>query len=255
MFDPVTEQMFGMIRGYWVSQIVGTLAKLKIPDRLANGALRNDELAKEIGCDSRATYRLLRASASVGVISAMGDGRFGLTPLGEKLRSDVPDSMRDIAVAVTAPGHWLSWGRLAEAVRSCERHTPATLGRELFQYYADNPDEGSAFTGAMSNMSTMIAEDVARVLDTSAAEHVVDIGGASGAIIAALLDINPGLHVTILELAEVLPRARTALAERRLSSRCQVVEGDFFNAVPQADIHILKLIIHDLDDGQSVRIP
>ena len=254
MFDPITEQMLGLIRGYWVSQIVGTLAKLKIPDRLANGALRHDELAKEIGCDSQATYRLLRASATVGVISAKSDGRFGLTLLGEKLRSNVPGSMRDIAVAVTAPGHWLSWGRLAEAVRSGKRQTQATLGRELFQYYADNPHEGSAFTGAMSNLSTMIAEDLARVLDTSTAEHVVDIGGASGAIIAALLESNPALHGTILELADVVPRARTALAERGLSSRCQVVEGDFFKAVPPADIHILKQIIHDWDDEQSVRI-
>src|SRR5258708_23036466 len=105
MCDPITEQMFGMIRGYWVSQIVGTLAKLKIPDRLANGALRHDELAKEIGCDSQATYRLLRASANVGVISAMSNDRFGLTPLGEILRSNVPGSMRDIAVEGTAPGH------------------------------------------------------------------------------------------------------------------------------------------------------
>jgi len=254
MFDPITEQMLGLIRGYWVSQIVGTLAELKIPDRLARGAVRHDALAKEIGCDSQATYRLLRASASVGVISAMSDGRFGLTPLGEKLRSNLPGSMRDIAVAITAPGHWLSWGRLAEAVRSGKRQTPATLGRELFQYYAENPDEGSAFTGAMSNMSTMIAEDVARVLDTSTAEHVADIGGGSGAIIAALLESNPALRGTILELADVVPRARTALAERGLSSRCQVVEGDFFKAVPPADIHILKQIIHDWDDEQSVRI-
>ena len=118
MFDSVTEQMFGMIRGYWVSQIVGTLAELKIPDHLANGALRHDELANKIGCERQATYRLLRASASVGLISAMSDGRFGLTQLGGKLRSKVPGSMHDIAVAITAPGHWLSWGRLAEAVRS-----------------------------------------------------------------------------------------------------------------------------------------
>ncbi len=92
------------------------------------------------------------------------------------------------------------------------------------------------------------------MLDTSTAEHVVDIGGASGAIIAALLESNPALHGTILELADVVPRARTALAERGLSSRCQVVEGDFFKAVPPADIHILKQIIHDWDDEQSVRI-
>src|SRR5260370_33138999 len=116
MFDPVTEQMFGMIRGYWVSQIVGTLAELKIPDHLANGALRHDELAKEIGCERQATYRLLRASASVGLISAMSDRRFVLTQLGRKLRSSAPGSLSSIAVAVTAPGPWSSCMTLSYAI-------------------------------------------------------------------------------------------------------------------------------------------
>jgi hypothetical protein len=95
--------MLQMITGYRVSQIVGTLAELEIPDRLANGPLSFDELAKAIGCDPESTYRLLRASASVDVVSAMDDGRFGLTPLGAILRSNVPGSMRECAIALTAP--------------------------------------------------------------------------------------------------------------------------------------------------------
>src|SRR5258708_15828545 len=103
MFDPVTEQMLGLIRGYWVSQIVGTLAELKIPDRLANGALRHDELAKEIGCYSQATYRLLRASATVGVISAKSDGRFGPTLFAAKFRPNLPGSIPDTPVPAPPP--------------------------------------------------------------------------------------------------------------------------------------------------------
>lgn len=243
-----------MITGYWVSQIVGTLACLKIPDRLADGPLTYDQLARETGCNSEATYRLLRAAASIDLISATTDGRFSLAPLGEGLRSKVPGSMRESAIALTAPGHWLPWGRLADAVRHGVRQTPATLARELFEFYAENPDEGSAFTGAMANVSRVVAEDVADVLDTSGAEHIVDVGGASGTIIAALLERNPTLLGTILELRHVAPHARTTLGELGLSSRCKVVEGDFFEAVPHADIHILKQIIHDWDDEQSVRI-
>ncbi len=252
--DPVAGKMFQMIRGYWVSQIVGTLAQLEIPDRLASGPLSFDELAKKIECDPEATYRLLRASASIDVVSTVADGRFGLTLLGEMLRSKVPGSMRESAIALTAPGHWLPWGRLVEAVRQGVRQTPAALGRELFEFYGENPDEGSAFTGAMSNASAAVAEEVARALDTSTADHVVDVGGASGTIIAALLERNPTLRGTILELAHVAPRARAAVAELGLSSRCQVLQGDFFKSVPRADIHILKWIIHDWDDVQSVRI-
>jgi SAM-dependent methyltransferase len=106
----------------------------------------------------------------------------------------------------------------------------------------------------MSNLSGTIAEEVAGVLDTSTAEHVVDIGGASGTMIAALLERNPALHGTILELPHVVARARATVTELGLSSRCNVLEGDFFEAVPRADIHILKYIIHDWNDDQSVRI-
>src|SRR5207249_3694231 len=73
-------------------------------------------------------------------------------------------------------------------------------------------------------------------------------------IIAALLEKNPALRGTILELSHVAPRARATLAELGLSLRYTVLEGDFFKAVPQADIHILKHVIHNWDDEQSVRI-
>src|SRR3954447_6907913 len=138
--DLDSEQMAQMIKGYWVSQILGTLAALGIPNRLAKSTLAFNELAEQIRCEPRATYRLLRASATVGVVTAEAGGHFGLTPLGQKLRSDVPGSMRDTAIALTAPAHWLPWGRLVDAVRRGERQTPSTLGRELFQYYAENPD-------------------------------------------------------------------------------------------------------------------
>jgi SAM-dependent methyltransferase len=139
-------------------------------------------------------------------------------------------------------------------VRHGERQTVAALGQELFDYYATNPCEGSAFTGTMATHSDPIAEELAQTLDTSAVTHVVDIGGASGTIIGALLEANAALLGTILERADVVPRAEAALAERGLSSRCRVIEGDFFKSVPEADLFILKYIVHDWDDQQSVKL-
>jgi SAM-dependent methyltransferase len=252
--DPNAQQMAQMIRGYWISQIVGTLAQLRIPDYLAGGPLAADELAPLIACHAEATYRLMRAAKVVGLVVSTADGRFSLTSLGETLRPDVPGSMRDSAIALTAPGHWLPWGRLSDAVRQGRRQTPETLGAELFQYYSDNPAEGRAFTGAMSASSEQVADEIARVLDTASARHVVDVGGASGTLIAALLVRNPSLEGTIIDRPDVVPRARAAVAVRGLSSRCRVLEGDFFLAVPEADIHILKYIIHDWDDEQGILI-
>jgi C-methyltransferase len=57
------------MNGAHVAGAVACLTQLGIPD-LLNGAPRSsEELAKEIGADPRALYRLMRATACAGVLS------------------------------------------------------------------------------------------------------------------------------------------------------------------------------------------
>ncbi len=69
-------------------------ARLGVADVLAGGPRSSGEIAAAVGSGPDATYRLLRALASEGVLTESEGGRFGLTPLGETLRRDVPGSMR-----------------------------------------------------------------------------------------------------------------------------------------------------------------
>ena len=57
-----------------------------------------------------------------------------------------------------------------------------------------------------------------------------------------------------MERPEVVPHAQAAIAGRGLTSRCHVFGGNFFTSVPEADIFLLKYIIHDWDDDQSTLI-
>src|SRR5687768_17723564 len=115
---PPPAAMMGLITGYWVSQAVGVVAQLGVADHLAAGPRRSDELAQAVGADPQALYRVLRLLASIGVFTEVAPGSFGLTPLGETLRSEAPGSVRNFAITETAPGHWLPWGRLSESVQS-----------------------------------------------------------------------------------------------------------------------------------------
>ena len=137
----IARQMSDMIRAFRISQIVGTVAQLGIPDKLASGAVSAGELASLIGCHAGATQQLMRAASDLGLVELGPDARLALTKLGESLRSDVPGSVRDSAIALTSAGHWLPWGRLSEAVRTGRRQTAETLGAELFEYYADTPQK------------------------------------------------------------------------------------------------------------------
>jgi O-methyltransferase domain/Dimerisation domain len=251
---PPAEVMFSMITGYWVSQIIGVAAKLGIAEHLHGGAKSADELARLTDCEPSALYRVLRAAVSLGVFQLSGDARFSLTPLGETLRSDVPGSMREMAIMQTSKGHWLPWGKLEDAVHTGTRQTVPTLGCELFEHYAKSPAEAAAFSGAMGNLSALVAAEVAANVDTSGMARAVDIGGAEGTLIAALLGKNPALKGIVFDLPHVSATAKAKLEALGLRGRCEVAAGDFFIGVPSADLYVLKQILHDWNDEQATTI-
>jgi SAM-dependent methyltransferase len=244
------ETMFSMITGYWVSQAVGAAADLGLPDHVADQPRSARDLAARVGCDADALARLLRACAAVGIFRVEGDGRFGLAPLGRTLCSNVPGSMRALAIAQTAPGHWLPWGRLRDAVRTGQRQTLSALGQEIFEYYSRTPEEAAAFSSAMQNLSALVALEVARVVDLSSVRRAVDVGGGEGFLVAELVAANPSLHGVVLDLPHETARAQGVVQARGLADRIEVVAGDFFQAVPPADVYLLKQILHDWNDDQ-----
>ena len=55
------------------------------------------------------------------------------------------------ALAFTAPGHWLPWGRLPDAVRQGGTQARAVLGADAFEYLAGQPAEERWFAAAMAS--------------------------------------------------------------------------------------------------------
>jgi SAM-dependent methyltransferase len=141
-----------------------------------------------------------------------------------------------------------------DAMRTGQPQTVPALGATIWNYYAQQPEEGAAFTNAMHGFTSGVAQEVARLVDTSTAKLAVDIGGASGTLIHSLMTANPQLHGIILDLPDVVPSATAAAAALGLTERSRVLAGDFFASVPEADLYLLKHILHDWDHGQSVRI-
>ena len=137
-------QMMQMITGYWVSQMVGAVAELRIADHLGDDALPAEALAHRAGADPAAMARLLKACVLIGLVSVTEDGRFRATPLMRTL-AEGPSSWRPMAMALTAPAHWQPWGQFAEAVRSGRPQILPTLGADIFRYYNQHPAEQALF--------------------------------------------------------------------------------------------------------------
>ncbi|HEU4889198.1 MAG TPA: methyltransferase [Thermoanaerobaculia bacterium] len=237
------EVMLQMMMGMFVSQILGAVAQLGIPDKLAGGPLPIEELATACGADRDALYRLLRAASTAGALTESGDKHFGLTPIGETLRSNVPGSLRDLLIAQIAPGHWLPWGKLADAVRRGGSTISDTLGvPDLWTYYAENGEEAQSFARGMSNVSAIAAQEVASVVRPNGARLIIDVGGSEGILLRGLLERMPDAHGVIFDRADVIAHVQPA-------ERVEVVAGNFLESVPAgADLYVLKHILHDWPD-------
>jgi hypothetical protein len=247
------QQMMQMIGGYWITQIVHGAARYALADHLAREPMTAAAFADVEGLDRRAAARFLRACASLGLVTTDGN-RYRATELLDTLRKDNPGSLRGFALSQPAPGHWLPWGRFAEALKTGERQTGATLGADIFEYYRAVPDEAAAFTEAMSGLSIASAAEVGRLLDATGLTCAVDVGGAAGALLFSVLRANPHLKGIVFDLPNVIPSAQAAVEAAGLSERAEVVGGDFFEKVPEGDLYLLKYILHDWDDEACVKI-
>src|SRR5215471_10850749 len=198
------DRMMQMITGYWVTQVVHAAATFSIADHLAKAPASAEDIANAEGTDPSATFRLLRTCASLGMVKYDGNSRFAGTSLLDTLRKDNPQSLRAIAVSWPLPGHWLPWGRFAEAVKTGKSQTVRALGAGLFEYLAVNPAEGAAFAEGMTSLTSTVAEETARLIDTSGVNIAADIGGAHGAMLHALLRIHPHLQGIVFDRPTVI---------------------------------------------------
>jgi hypothetical protein len=248
-------KMFQMILGFNVSQIVHTAALYSLAEHLAQGPATPAEIAEAESINVDATFRLMRACASIGLMTYDGHSKFAATPLLNTLHKDDANSLRGVALLMPAAGHWLPWGHLSNAIKTGEPQAMATLGRSAWEHLASTPAEAAAFTETMKSTSLAFNREAAKLVDTQSIRVAVDIGGASGTLIHSLMKENPALRGVVFDLPHVVPTAIKAAEDLGLQDRFSVIAGDFFaTAPPPADLFLLKLILHDWNDEACLSI-
>jgi tRNA (cmo5U34)-methyltransferase len=77
--------------------------------------------------------------------------------------------------------------------------------------------------------------------------HVLDLGGGTGALAAAVLDELPQVSVTVLDIdPDMLSEARRRLA--RFADRASFYAGSFLDPLPAADAVVACLALHHVHD-------
>ena len=243
---PPESLFFQTLFGFMATRTLSAVAELNVADALSEGPRYYTDLAEAVGADERSLHRAMRMLASTGVFAEPEPGTFALTPVSDLLRSDVPGSMRDMAVMITAESHWLPWGRFTDTLRSGRSGTQHAFGTDAFSWFqrAENKEQWELFNAAMTSFSSITGGAVAESYDFGGFRRIVDIGGGHGLLLRTLLASAPQAKGVLFDLPGVVQSVTETL-----DGRIECAGGDFFEGVPSGgDCYTMKHILHDWSD-------
>jgi SAM-dependent methyltransferase len=226
---------------------------LGVPDVLAAGPRTADAIADCCGTDPRATLGLLRRLVTCDVLEEVRPRVFALGELGEPL---LDDHLRAFVDLDGAAGHLdRAWAGLGQAVRTGTAAYPQVFGRGFWDHLAADPALAASFDSYMDQWAAVWVPAVAPGLAARAAHSVVDVGGGTGGLLAAVLEQDPTLFGTLVEQEASAERARERFTAAGLDERTSIVEGSFFDALPPGEpLYVLAQVVHDWPDDAAVAI-
>ncbi len=247
--------LFQMVIGKWISQALGTIAEIGVPDRLGKRARPCKDIAREAGVSEDGLYRLLRALASLGLFAETGDRRFKLTQMGRLLRSDHPESIAGYARFTAHDITWRPWGQLGYSVKTGMPAFDHLFNASVFEHLSQNPEAAVVFDAAMTSTSATEARAVADAYGFKGIETLMDVAGGHGLLLATILGHRKTMRGVLFELPHVAAGAAATFTRTGLAGRVRIESGDFFKELPAgADAIIMRYVLHNWDDASATRI-
>ena len=245
--------IFEFFRGSYATELLtAAVCHFDLFGRLAESSRTLDELASDLGLAERPTIVLTTALRAMGLLTT-SDEKLTLTDLAREhlLPRAAFDVGGYIGLAARSPG-------VMEMVDRLKSNRPATgtsgaafIYREGIVSSMDEAESARHFTMALAGRAKNVAPHLARSVDLSQAELLVDVGGGSGIYSIALLQQFPNLRAVVLDRAEVLKVAQEMAVEYGVADRLRCQAGDMFQvAIPEADAVLLSNILHDWDVPQ-----
>ncbi len=238
------------IYGNWPTCIVYTFAELAIADLLYQKPAGIDEISNKTQTDPAMLKRFFSCAANLGLLRT-SENLYYLTPMGEFLCSDHPQSRRDAARLNGAAYRYQPWGHLVEILRqgdslpfspSCENGT--------LDYLSEKPALLKVFHDAMTRISDEENLPIVSSYDFSRFKNVVDIGCGQGGFMKTILSKNNHIRGIMFDLESTL-----STLEDNYENRLDRISGDFFcDPIPCADLYILKNVIHNWNEEKALMI-
>lgn len=247
--------MLQLLHFPWVSQFINATVKLRIPDYLADGPKNSETLARLSDTHEPSLYRVLRALAGMGFFTEDEAGNFALTPLGNTLRQDIPDSIGNFLYYMAEPWHWHALSETINVVRTGQSIYKHAYQMNQYDYLASNDTAGHHFNIGIKAWSACMHAAAVEAYDFSSTQTLVDVGGGMGNLMISILQKYPALKGIYFDQVQVAEVAKTHIEAAGLAERCTVVGGSFFERVPAGgDTYMISSVLMDWKDDEVITI-
>ncbi len=226
------------------SCIFFTALELGVFDSILKEAKDAEQIANELGTDTRGTTILLNVLAALGFLIKDGNLYRLDDQFSKYMDPENPENARGILEHLVHL--WDQWHDLTRIVKGeikIEKVSVLSKGKERLK----------SFIQAMDVVSRAKADDVVRATAPGNTKSLLDVGGASGTYTLAFLRSSSTLQATIFDLPEVIEIAKERLKDSEYLDRISFVAGDFYkDPLPDGhDLAFVSAIIHQNSPEQN----
>ena len=188
----------------WCLRVAATL---RLPGLIAAGHHDIADLATAARCDRDALHAVLGHLVAKGVFRQPAPGRFESNRAAEQL----DDRFLDLEGIGGRMAH--TWGTLLEYVRTGQPAYQKVFGRPFWEDLAAHPNIAADFDALMGPAGHGTPDfDIELTGGWDAIRTMVDVGGGTGAMLAALLRRHPHVHGILVDFPGTVARAGDPLA-------------------------------------------
>ena len=240
-------EMFDLVAGFCHSQILAALVELGVLEQLQGRPRDIAHLAVVCEVPEQRMRVLLNASVALDLICKKRGDRFALTRKGAALLG-VP-GLREMILH-----HRVLYRDLADPAAFFRGQTSPELA-SFWPYVfgagaAEDPVTAQIYSNLMADSQGLVAEDTLAAVSLSGVSNLMDVGGGTGAFLAAVGAKYPRMTLTLFDLPAVVPGARSRFDDAGMSERVTLSPGSFRDdPLPQgADAISLIRVLYDHSD-------
>ena len=235
----------------WCIHVVSTL---KVANHLDAGVTQIDDLASACGAHPESLQRVVRHLIGKGLFAEPSPGVFALNDDAKALL----DPGLQLGLDLDSFGGRMarSWSTLLTAVETGAPAYEEVFGRPFWEDLQAHPQIGEAFDHLMGPQGHGAPDpDIPLASGWDSVRTVVDVGGGTGALLAAILQAHPGIRGVLVDQPPTVARSGALLEAAGVSDRVTAVGQSFFDPLPVGgDVYLLKSILSDWPDREAREI-